>query len=100
MTGRVVAQRRAAVAPFFLVFVACMPVAAAKPSGGAQQGPPADAAAGRSLMPARTYSLDDDRAVLKLFDGLRVADVSDGMDAVGLQDVGLMDSKVAPLWRD
>src|SRR5262249_1363372 len=28
------------------------------------------------------------------------ADVSDGMDAVGLQDVGLMDPRIAPLWRD
>ena len=29
-----------------------------------------------------------------------MADVSDGMHAVGLQDVGLMDPRIAPLWRD
>jgi hypothetical protein len=29
--------------------------------------------------------------LLRLFEGLRVADVSDGMDAVGLRDVGLVD---------
>ena len=29
-----------------------------------------------------------------------MADVSDGLDAVGLQDVGLMDPGIAPLWRD
>ena len=38
--------------------------------------------------------------VLKLFAGLRVTDVCDGMDAVGLQDVGLMDKRIMPLWRD
>ncbi|MCS7223966.1 MAG: RraA family protein [Armatimonadetes bacterium] len=32
-----------------------------------------------------------------LFDGLRVADVSDGMDAVGLRDVGLVDRAIRPL---
>jgi len=32
--------------------------------------------------------------LLALFDGLRVADVTDGMDAVGLQNVGLMDPSV------
>jgi regulator of RNase E activity RraA len=31
---------------------------------------------------------------------LRVADVSDGMDAVGLQNIGLMDADIRPLWRD
>jgi 4-hydroxy-4-methyl-2-oxoglutarate aldolase len=41
-----------------------------------------------------------DEQILKLFDGLRVADVSDGMDAVGLPDVGLMDQKITALWRD
>ncbi len=44
---------------------------------------------------------DQDRAeVLKRFQGLRVTDVCDGMDAVGLQDVGLMDRSIGPLWRD
>ncbi len=38
--------------------------------------------------------------VLELFEGLRVTDVCDGMDAVGLRDVGLMDPAIRPLWRD
>lgn len=38
--------------------------------------------------------------ILKLYQGLRVADVSDGMDAVGLPDVGLMEQAIVPLWRD
>ncbi len=43
---------------------------------------------------------DERQEVLGLFNGLRVTDVCDGMDAVGLQDVGLMDREIRPLWRD
>ena len=42
----------------------------------------------------------DRQELLGLYRGLRVTDVCDGMDAVGLQDVGLMDKRIAPLWRD
>lgn len=41
-----------------------------------------------------------DAEILSLYDGLRVADVSDGMDFVGLRDAGLMDQRIQPLWRD
>lgn len=41
-----------------------------------------------------------DEELLQLYDGLRVADVSDGMDMVGLRDVGIMDQKIEPLWRN
>lgn len=41
-----------------------------------------------------------DEEILKLYEGLRVADVSDGMDMVGLRDVGLMDQKIEALWKD
>jgi regulator of RNase E activity RraA len=56
--------------------------------------------AGATLMPTRVYSLADDRKVLKAFEGLRVADVSDGMDFVGLHDVGLVNPEIHPLWKD
>jgi len=36
--------------------------------------------------------------VLASYQGLRVADVSDGMDAVGLRDVGLLDRAIRPIW--
>ena len=39
-------------------------------------------------------------ALLKLYDGLRVTDVSDGMDIVNLWDRGNMDPCIRPLWRD
>ena len=38
--------------------------------------------------------------ILKLYDGLRVTDVNDGLDAVGLQNVCIMDRSIRPLWRD
>jgi len=37
--------------------------------------------------------------VLKMFEGLRVADVSDGMDAANVRDVGLVDRAIRPVWR-
>ncbi len=46
------------------------------------------------------YSVQDDQRILKLYDGLRVADVVDGLDVVGLQGVGLMSGDIRPLWRD
>jgi regulator of RNase E activity RraA len=63
--------------------------------------PAADASrAGRNLIETKSYSIDEDRALLKLFDGLRVADISDGMDQAGLADVGLVSAKIGPLWKD
>ena len=42
----------------------------------------------------------NDRQILALFDGLRVADVADGMDVAGLRNVGLMDTRMQALWKD
>lgn len=41
-----------------------------------------------------------DENLLKAYQGLRVADVSDGMDMVGLRDAGLMDQRIEALWKD
>lgn len=41
-----------------------------------------------------------DEEILKLYEGLRVADVSDGMDMVGLRDMGLMDQSIVALWKN
>jgi len=47
-------------------------------------------------------SLSDDarRALIERYRGLRVTDVCDGMDRCALQDVGLLDWEIRPLWRD
>jgi len=39
-----------------------------------------------------------DEDLLERYRGLRVADVSDGMDAVGRRDVGLVDRAIRPIW--
>lgn len=56
--------------------------------------------AGRNFLETPVYSPKQDREMLALFKGLRVADVSDGMDKAGLRDVGRVSSKIGPLWRD
>jgi regulator of RNase E activity RraA len=52
------------------------------------------------FIPYEEYTLEENEKTLALFEGLRVADVSDGMDVVGLADVGLMDPEIRTLWRD
>ena len=60
--------------------------------------PPSPSA--RTFIEAPPASAEEDARILEAFDGLRVADVSDGMDMVGLQDVGLVDPAIHTLWRD
>ena len=50
-----------------------------------------------SAQPKKQYT---DQELLKMFKGLRVADVSDGMDIVGLKDVGLLGTEITALWKD
>jgi regulator of RNase E activity RraA len=56
--------------------------------------------AGRNFIETNVYTVGEDRELLKLFAGLRVADVSDGMDQAGLANVGLVSADIGPLWRD
>jgi 4-hydroxy-4-methyl-2-oxoglutarate aldolase len=78
-------------------------IALATASAATAQTAAPDAAeyrAGKNFMPTRVFSAADDQRILKAFEGLRVADVTDGMDFVGLHNVGLMDPEVHPLWKD
>ncbi len=59
-----------------------------------------DLRSGKTFIATRAYSAAEDQRILKLFERLRVADVSDGMDAVALHNTGLMDPEIRPLWRD
>lgn len=56
--------------------------------------------AGKNYIPTKVYSTEDDQQILKLFTGLRVADVSDGMDKVGLTNTGLMSPEIHAAWKD
>ena len=52
----------------------------------------------------KNKSFDDSekarKEILDLYKDLRLTDVLDGMDLIGLQDIGLMDNNIRPLWRD
>jgi len=56
--------------------------------------------AGKNFIATKVYTAEEDRQILKLFEGLRVADVSDGMDSVGLANVGLMSPEIHAAWKD
>jgi len=60
----------------------------------------ADLRAGTNFIATSVFNADEDNRLLAQFAGLRVADVCDGMDAVELQNIGLMDAEIRPLWRD
>jgi regulator of RNase E activity RraA len=55
---------------------------------------------GKGFIATPVFTVEEDEKLLSLFAGLRVADVSDGMDAVGLHNLGLMDPAIHPLWKD
>jgi regulator of RNase E activity RraA len=55
---------------------------------------------GKCYIPTKVYTEEEDRKMLKLFEGLRVADVIDGMDKAGLRNVGAMDPAIHPAWTD
>ena len=52
----------------------------------------------------KNKSFDDSekarKEILELYRDLRLTDVLDGMDLIGLQDIGLMNKDIRPLWRD
>lgn len=66
----------------------------------AQEKSRAELAKGCNFIETKTYSNEENARVLKLFEGLRVADVSDGMDMAGLPGSGLVDPAIHPDWVD
>ena len=86
-----------------MIIVLCALLALLSLPAAAQAPKAPDAAAlraGWNFIGTPRFSEADDIAVLALFKGLRVSDVVDGMDAVGLVDTGTMDPEIHPLWRD
>jgi regulator of RNase E activity RraA len=53
-----------------------------------------------ALLQAQSENEITDEFLLDLYKELRVADVSDGMDMVGLRDRGLVDQRIVALWKD
>ena len=56
--------------------------------------------AGKNFIATRVFSAEEDAKILQAFEGLRVADVTDGMDFVGLKNIGLMEPEIHSLWKD
>lgn len=73
---------------------------AATPPASAQLESAPDPRQGQNFIETPVYTVAEDNAVLKRFQGLRVADVSDGMDRAALKNVGLVSPEIGPLWRD
>jgi 4-hydroxy-4-methyl-2-oxoglutarate aldolase len=61
---------------------------------------PQELRSGKEFLATSVFTAEEDGEMLKLFAGLRVADVSDGMDKAGLPGLGLLDSSILPLWTD
>jgi len=55
---------------------------------------------GMNFIETRICSAEDDAKILELYRNLRVADVSDGLDMVGLPGTGLVDHTIHPSWVD
>ncbi len=55
-------------------------------------------ASGINFIETSWYTESEDLELLALYEDIRVADVSDGMDMVGLPDQGLVDPAIHPSW--
>lgn len=86
--------------PTILLLVAGLALLPLPPARAAEPPEVAALRAGTNYLATPVFSAAEDAALLELFAGLRVADVCDGMDAVGLPNRGLMSPDIHPLWRD
>jgi 4-hydroxy-4-methyl-2-oxoglutarate aldolase len=82
-----------------LIVVTVLWMALASDPVAAQQSA-GDLRAGKNFIETRVYSEQDDQEILKLFEGLRVSDVTDGLDKVGLTNVMIMSPDIHPVWKD
>ncbi len=85
---------------FQLTLLAALGLLTPARSAYAQQQSARDPRQGQNFIETPVYTVEEDNVVRKQFEGLRVADVSDGMDRAGLKNVGLVSAEIGPLWRD
>jgi len=57
-------------------------------------------ACGVNFIETKVYSAEEDARILEMYKNLRVADVSDGLDMVGLPGTGLVDPAIHAAWTD
>ncbi len=65
-----------------------------------QQASDSDLKKGVNFIETKVYSNEDNQRICELYKGLRVADVSDGMDRAGLPGTGLVDPAIHADWID
>ncbi len=78
---------------FFTLIIILSPVYSQKPDKAAL-------AKGVNFIETKTYTAEEDANILELYKDLRVADVSDGMDMVGLPGTGLVNPEIHACWVD
>lgn len=78
---------------FFLPLVSCLFI-------NAQESNRASLEKGVSFIATKVYSADEDSKLLEQYKDLRVSDVSDGLDMVGLPGTGLVDRSIHAAWTD
>ena len=87
------------VALFMFILMSCVPFTYTREKQGTKELTTPQGV--RLLM---NKSFDDSKQarkeILELYKDLRLTDVLDAMDLIGLQDIGLMDKNIRPLWRD
>ena len=66
----------------------------------AQSANPEQMRTGINFISTKTFSAKENQALLKQYEKLRVADVSDGMDMAGLPNTGLVDASIQACWKD
>jgi regulator of RNase E activity RraA len=81
-----------------IIALALLAAAAGWGQGGqaARPAPPRSA----QFLKAPAYTPQEDDRIVKLYDNLRVCDVVDALDVIGLQDITVMDRNIRPMWRD
>jgi 4-hydroxy-4-methyl-2-oxoglutarate aldolase len=57
-------------------------------------------AKGVNYLETQVYTAEENAEILKLYEKLRVSDVTDGLDMVGLTNTGLVDQAIHPDWID
>ncbi|MEN8227101.1 MAG: RraA family protein [Bacteroidota bacterium] len=67
-------------------------------NGFTQQADLSEMMFGYNFLETTWYTEAEDQEILELYQGLRVADVSDGMDMAGFPDQGLVDPAIHPSW--
>ena len=83
---------------FVLAMMACAGLAFAQDQP--RKLTPAELRKGATLYPNKGLPDEDPMPQVKKYEGLRTTDVLDALQAVGLQDRGIMDKTIRPLWRD